>query len=172
MEKELSQGASPRGSSEMRKAEPLPKLHKPYCMKPLSMGSIQAGWAQLEFLKARYWLLYLANPSIARAWLQDAHSCPHGGDTLDSFAVAARRGSAGSLGPLPSHPCCTHGIRLSLGSARMAPRSRSVLAASSPSCPVSLCLARYQPLPWGREGLRAREGRGDPSGKEGTGSGS
>lgn len=50
----------------------------------------------------------------------------------------------------------------------MAPRSRSALAASSPSCPVSLCLARYQPLPWGREGLRAREGRGNPSGKGGS----
>lgn len=47
MERGLSQGCSPRSSSEMGKEEPLPKLHRPYCMKPLfklgghSQGSLK-----------------------------------------------------------------------------------------------------------------------------------
>lgn len=54
-------------------------------------------------------------------------------------------------------------MRLSLWSARMAPRSRSAPAASSPSCPLSLCRARYQFLPCRWDGLRKgthKPGRG------------
>lgn len=57
-------------------------------------------------------------------------------------------GRAGRALRIP-HPWAnptTHGMRLSLGSAERASRSRSAPAASSPSCPLAWCLARYQLL--------------------------
>lgn len=51
----------------------------------------------------------------------------------------------------------THGMRLSLGSAERASRSRSAPAASRPSSPLSWCLARYQLLLC-REGSQGAQG--------------
>lgn len=159
----LSQGASP---SETGKAEVTQTL----LMKPLS--KLERGTTR----DPESQVLAPANPSISWAWLEDALSPAatrnmDGGEHIGLIYCCSSQGLSWVPGA-PSHPRCTHGIKLSLGSARMAPRSRRALAASSPSCPVSLCLARYQPLPWGREGLRAREGRGGSLWKEETGSGS
>lgn len=92
--------------------------------------------------------------------------CPQ--QPLQTWCVCVGGGGK-CVGP-PLHlpgPRGTHGMRLSLGSARMAPRSRSAPVATSPSCPLSLCRARYQLLPCGWDGLR----KGTPHQEGGPGPG-
>lgn len=63
----------------------------------------------------------------------------------------------GGWGPHATPKGATHGMRLSLGSVERASRCRRAAAASSPSCPLLWCLARYQLLSCtGREQMGGR----------------
>lgn len=135
-------------SSKTGRAETPPRLCQAHCTTPLPIRPIRAGCAHLC----------------------EASCCPSKSPHGQGWGLLCPHAHQSPL-CRPRAPRCTHGMRLSLWSARMAPRSRSTLPASSPSCPLSLCLARYQPLPWGGEGLRAGGGRGHP-GEGGAGSGS
>lgn len=147
-------GISPSTSSKAVGAETTQRPCRPH-HSPFPTGAVPDGWAQRGFLEP-------TNPSVTRALGCSALSSP----SRHGVCVCGRGKCVGPPLHLPG-PRGTHGMRLSLGSARMAPRSRSAPVATSPSCPLSLCRARYQLLPCGWDGLR----KGTPHQEGGPGPG-